>query len=910
MPRTLSYLALAVVPFLILNAKAQTAGTIGNNITGGTCPSGQYVNTMSGAGVLGCATPSGTGGGGTGTTGFTDAGNSFTSATITSCTSSNGIQISQNIAVASSLTVPSSCVLRFVPDGELLPASGTTLTINGSIQAPQLQRIFGGSGAIAGLTGDIPAEWFGVVGDGTTDNTVTMQAALNSLKAGHVKLGPFTYKTTAALTVSKPSTGIIGTTVGEDYPSGNPGSVIALASASADCLTITGTWDEFRQFTCQRTIAPSSTAKGLDMVNVGGLTVDQVDSNDSAYTYYSNGTPEYGLGHFTNDSFGWGLGGFSYGSGTSAVGFFMDSSNGTAENSILLNNVGGNGQNGPSQVVCFQISGTAINDVDASNISCAQAAIGLNVSYSTGSLSYGAQDIHIRNPIFDGMSIYPVQIANLPANRVASLTIQDGWLNGGYAGVSVTNSDGVVLQNLQISGTGDGVYVGSGSAHVSVLGNLFMNSGSHGISVSNSSLLTVGNNIFRPGSGASTLADIYGVGFTNSSIVGNILGGQATYGVDLDSASTGLSCAANVSDPATVTTAINDAAGACSTQPATVSGNSSTPATATPTASPAAGTYSSTQSVTLSDSTSGAVIHYTTDGTTPTSSSTTYGSPISVASSETIKALAVASGYANSAVGIFAYTIGTPTAATPTFSPAGGSYGSAQTVTISDATSGAAIHYTTDGSTPTASSTTYSTPITTANTGSTTINALAVASGYNNSAVGTATYTIATYSTYTDTFPSSYGTALNSANWTTYDNAPVQTGSGHVYGANGAGGAYFSGGTFSNNQYAQAVYQGSGGQVVYLGVRIQTSAHVGYFWDVYNHTITINGTSTGLSCPVPSAGDVIRVSVTGNVVTCIDETTSGSASYTDTANTYTTGYPGFYVAATTELDGPFTAGSN
>ena len=165
-----------------------------------------------------------------------------------------------------------------------------------------------------------------------------------------------------------------------------------------------------------------------------------------------------------------------------------------------------------------------------------------------------------------------------------------------------------------------------------------------------------------------------------------------------------------------------------------------TPA-ATPTFSPPAGTYTSAQTVTISDATAGAAIYYTTNGTTPTTSSTVYTGPITVSSSETIEAIAIASGYLQSNVATATYVIGTgPAAATPTFSPVAGTYTSAQTVTITDATTGATIYYTTDGTTPTTSSTVYSSPITVSSTE--TIEAMATASGYANSAVASATYTI------------------------------------------------------------------------------------------------------------------------------------------------------------------------
>lgn len=88
------------------------------------------------------------------------------------------------------------------------------------------------------------------------------------------------------------------------------------------------------------------------------------------------------------------------------------------------------------------------------------------------------------------------------------------------------------------------------------------------------------------------------------------------------------------------------------------------------------------------------------------------------------------------------YTLSsTSTVATPTFSPAGGTYTSAQNVTISCETTGATIHYTTDGSVPTASSPTYSSSSAISVSTTTTIKAIAVKNEMTNSSVAEATYT-------------------------------------------------------------------------------------------------------------------------------------------------------------------------
>ncbi|MEA2099727.1 MAG: chitobiase/beta-hexosaminidase C-terminal domain-containing protein, partial [Campylobacterota bacterium] len=78
--------------------------------------------------------------------------------------------------------------------------------------------------------------------------------------------------------------------------------------------------------------------------------------------------------------------------------------------------------------------------------------------------------------------------------------------------------------------------------------------------------------------------------------------------------------------------------------------------------SPDGGSYSETQSVSMSATdANNYTIYYTTDGTTPTSSSSTYSSAISVASSKTIKAIAIDSARNESSIKSSAFTLNTTT---------------------------------------------------------------------------------------------------------------------------------------------------------------------------------------------------------------------------------------------------------
>ena len=81
------------------------------------------------------------------------------------------------------------------------------------------------------------------------------------------------------------------------------------------------------------------------------------------------------------------------------------------------------------------------------------------------------------------------------------------------------------------------------------------------------------------------------------------------------------------------------------------------------------------------------------------------------------------------------------TVATPTFSPAAWGEGESQVVELACETAGASIYYTTDGSTPTSSSTAYDSTNKITLSATTTIKAIAVKEGMTNSEVASKTYT-------------------------------------------------------------------------------------------------------------------------------------------------------------------------
>lgn len=159
---------------------------------------------------------------------------------------------------------------------------------------------------------------------------------------------------------------------------------------------------------------------------------------------------------------------------------------------------------------------------------------------------------------------------------------------------------------------------------------------------------------------------------------------------------------------------------------------------ANPVITPPGGNYEETVSVLIHCPSYDATIHYTTDGSEPTTSSAVYTSLIQINSNVIVKARAFRSGYISSAVVSQSYVFSSSAVEPVVFSPEGGAYPGAQEVSLSCLTPNAQIYFTLDGSDPDVNSYLYSAPILVSS--SITIKARAYVPGMISSIISSATY--------------------------------------------------------------------------------------------------------------------------------------------------------------------------
>jgi len=164
------------------------------------------------------------------------------------------------------------------------------------------------------------------------------------------------------------------------------------------------------------------------------------------------------------------------------------------------------------------------------------------------------------------------------------------------------------------------------------------------------------------------------------------------------------------------------------------------PKVATPSLSPPGGTFNGYALVTMQCPTLAATIHYTTDGSSPTLVSPMYWGPLLLTAPTTVRACAYLLFYTDSDEVSGTYDVTPSKVSPPEIAMVGTNRPGEAVVTIKCTTFGATIHYTQDGTRPSATSPVYVTPLILTN--SATITAYGSLVGYVDSDPSSATFTL------------------------------------------------------------------------------------------------------------------------------------------------------------------------
>lgn len=469
------------------------------------------------------------------------------------------VTVPQTITLASSHALSSNVQLDFRAGGKWTVNGAFTLTIPGNVVGTLNQHFAGSSTVKFGPLQSIAnVEWFGAIGDwnGTTgtDNTTAIQRTLNALSAGNAVLQASLYKITAALTLTAQSRiGIIGTAAGGSYTpttAPNPSGLVS-TSASADFIDVSGTtsvtWsfdNVFRDFSLQRSVAPTGTATGISSNLTWGEIIDNVQVMDSVRGFYFHQALASGVGHIENCAVTWGFNGITGYTGTQFVGFYLDSADGNAEASfrgrhLLASSTLAAGVN----TIGMALLGNAINDVMVYELETATTNYGVYIQNTGGGGAFSSGDIHFWGSIFDSSRTSSIFVTGLTAATNGRVEFNGGYALGPAVGgahnIDIESSSGVNISNMQIgpfiSPTTDYVLI-NGGGNNSVTNNSIFGVSVNGINLASSTTQNtiVGNQI----TGSSATGGLIALTNATYNAIGlNSLGGTAAIGFNSNAGS-------------------------------------------------------------------------------------------------------------------------------------------------------------------------------------------------------------------------------------------------------------------------------------------------------------------------------------------------------------------------------------
>jgi hypothetical protein len=193
------------------------------------------------------------------------------------------LRISDSQTLSSNATVCPNVTIWIAGSGKISINSSVVLAIQGPMLAP-VRKIFDGAGTVQGLT-FARGEWFGCARDGSTDDTVCLQTAVNSISSGGGTLvaGKGTYKITAIITVGS-DIRIQGEGMAATF---FKGQLTTAVFRSPNTAVKYYRW-QFENFTCDNTDKANVGGTCFDLTNVEDARFERVNAQNVETCYYVN----------------------------------------------------------------------------------------------------------------------------------------------------------------------------------------------------------------------------------------------------------------------------------------------------------------------------------------------------------------------------------------------------------------------------------------------------------------------------------------------------------------------------------------------------------------------------------------------------------------------------------------------
>jgi parallel beta-helix repeat protein len=394
-----------------------------------------------------------------------------------------------------------------------------------------------GTFTIDGHTPVIYAEWFGAKGNGTTDDSAAINAALTSIiHGGVVRLLAKPYKISSPIAFVNNSTTLEGTTVGPSpYDSGGglvAGTQIIGTSAVNGINIVSVDYPTVRNLGISLAVGATAASIGIQIASCfNAKVVDVRVTNFGTAIQLNNGNTDTYIERVYAASLN-----ATY---SPVVGIEVNGTT-TQNASVYISNTIMAHSGFTGSAYGFWLHGTQISDVFLDQCEADGCSYGYYVNGTSATALYN-MDIHFRGCLADsfpagGIGFYILNLDSVGNGSI--LEIINGWCAGGNAssfGVYVAGTSARVrvsgMQMTGATGLGIGIYI-QGSNGCVITENIIENCSNTGIVVDNSPCTTVANN-----SGYGNAAASMGyfiqllTGSTHVSIMGNVANASVAGGI-------------------------------------------------------------------------------------------------------------------------------------------------------------------------------------------------------------------------------------------------------------------------------------------------------------------------------------------------------------------------------------------